>query len=115
VELKYFLYFLIGGFLTSAVTYLANHSKSLVAAFVATLPLITTSTLLLIYVNGGTNAALAYTKGLIIMIIPWMFFMLSIVFLTPRIHFIYSLITGVCLQIIIAFWILLKWGAGGPR
>lgn len=92
------------------MTYLASHSKGLSAAFVGTLPIITISTFLLIYVNSGPNAVLSYAKGLIIMIIPWMIFIFSVILFTPRIHFIYSLIIGICLQIIIALLILIKWG-----
>src|SRR5512135_3276724 len=83
MELKYFLYFLFGGIITSAVTYLANNSKGLLAAFVGTLPIITISTFLLIYFNAGQTAVLAYAKGLIIMIIPWMIFILTVIFLSP--------------------------------
>ncbi|MGD1076159.1 MAG: DUF3147 domain-containing protein [Thermodesulfovibrionales bacterium] len=108
--MKYFLYFLIGGILTSVVTYLANHSKGLFAAFVGTLPLITISTFLLIYLNSGPNAVVSYAKGLMIMIIPWIIFILSVIFFTPRINFIYSLLIGICLQISIALLILIEWG-----
>ncbi len=104
--IKYFLYFLFGGIITSGVTYLANQSKGLLAAFVGTLPIITISTFLLIYFNAGQDAVLSYAKGLIIMIFPWMIFILSVVFLAPRINFIYSLIIGLFLQIISAFVIL---------
>ncbi len=33
--LKYFLYFLFGGIITSAVTYLANNARGLFAAFIS--------------------------------------------------------------------------------
>lgn len=104
--LKYFLYFLIGGLITSAVTYFANNSKGLLAAFIGTLPMITISTFLLIYFNAGQSAVLAYAKGLIIMIIPWMMFILTVIFLSPRLNFISSLIIGIILQIVIALLIL---------
>lgn len=106
--LKYFFYFLVGGIITSAVTYLANHAKGMIAAFIGTLPIITISTFLLIYFNSGQGSVLAYAKGLIIMIVPWIIFILTVIFLTPRMHFISSLIIGICLQIIIALLILMK-------
>lgn len=104
--LKYFLYFLFGGAITSAVTYLANNSKGLLAAFIGTLPIITISTFLLIYFNAGQDAVLAYAKGLIIMILPWLIFIISVIFFAPKINFVSSLIIGLCLQIIIALLIL---------
>ena len=103
---KYLLYFLFGGIITSAVTYLANNSKGLLAAFVGTLPIITISTFLLIYFNAGQTAVLAYAKGLTIMIIPWMIFILTVIFLSPRLNFISSLVIGVIIQIVIALLIL---------
>jgi len=103
---KYFLYFLFGGLITSAVTYLANNSRGLLAAFIGTLPMITISTFLLIYFNAGQTAVLAYAKGLIIMIIPWMIFILTVIFLSPRLNFLSSLVIGIILQIGIALLIL---------
>lgn len=105
MRIQYFLYFLFGGIITSGVTYLAHQSKGLLAAFVGTLPLITISTFVLIYLHSGQGAVLAYAKGLIIMIFPWMVFILSVIFLMPRIAFIYALVAGLCLQLAAAFLI----------
>jgi hypothetical protein len=103
---KYFIYFLFGGLITSAVTYFANNSRGLLAAFIGTLPIITISTFLLIYFNAGQTAVLAYAKGLTLMIVPWMIFILAVIFLSPRLNFISSLIIGLVLQIAIALLIL---------
>lgn len=113
--LKYFLYFLFGGILTSGITYLANHSKGLLAAFVGTLPIITISTFLLIYLNSGQEAVLYYAKGLIVMIFPWMIFILSVIFLAPRINFIPSLVVGLFLQIVVALLIFALYGKISAR
>ena len=113
MALKYFLYFLFGGIITSAVTYFANTSRGLFAAFIGTLPAITISTFLLIYFNAGQAAVLSYARGLVIMIIPWMVFILSVIFLAPRVNFVVSLILGLLLQVVIALLILN--GSGGFR
>lgn len=105
MEIKYLLYFIFGGIITSGVTYLANHSRGLLAAFVGTLPIITTSTFVLIYLNAGQDAVLSYARGLMVMIFPWMAFVLSVIFLAPNIHFILSVIIGLCLQMALAFFI----------
>ncbi|KAF0144250.1 MAG: hypothetical protein FD156_1935 [Nitrospirae bacterium] len=105
MRIQYFLYFLFGGIITSGVTYLAHQSKGLLAAFVGTLPLITISTFVLIHFHSGQGAVLAYAKGLIVMIFPWMVFILSVIFLMPRIAFIYALLAGFCLQLAAAFLI----------
>jgi len=106
METKYLLYFIFGGVITSGVTYLANHSRSLLAAFIGTLPVITASTFVLIYLNAGQNAVLSYARGLLAMIFPWMAFVLSVVFLAPRMHFVAALIFGLCLQIALALFII---------
>lgn len=106
MEFKYFLYFLFGGITTSAVTYLANNSKGLLAAFIGTLPIVTASTFLLIYFNTGQDAVLTYAKGLSIMILPWLIFIASVILFAPKINFILSLILGLCLQVAISLIIL---------
>lgn len=113
--MQYFLYFLFGGIITSGVTYLAHQSKGLLAAFVGTLPLITISTFVLIYVHSGQGAVLTYAKGLIVMIFPWIVFILSVIFLTPRITFIYALLAGLCLQLTAAFLIFAASGRYFPK
>ena len=110
MEVKYFLYFLFGGVIVSAVTYFANTSKSLVAAFIGTLPVMTISTFLLIYFNAGQAAVLSYAKGLLIMILPWLVFIVTVILLAPRIHFFLSLVIGVALQILIALIVLVRSG-----
>ncbi len=108
--MKYLLYFFVGGIITSTVTYFANNSRSLLAAFIGTLPVLTLSTFVLIYHNAGQAAVIAYAKGLVIMIVPWMVFILSVILLAPRLNFTFSVLTGLCLQIILAFIILAKFG-----
>lgn len=108
--MKYVLYFFVGGIITSAVTYFANNSKSLLAAFIGTLPILTLSTFVLIYFNAGQAAVIAYAKGLMIMIVPWMIFILSVILLASRLNFTVSLVIGLCLQIVLAFLILAKFG-----
>ena len=70
MEIKYILYFLIGGFIVSAVTYLASHAKGLQAAFIANLPVVTVITFLTIYFESDQRAIVSYAKGLIIMLFP---------------------------------------------
>ena len=108
MEIKYVFYFFAGGLITSVVTYFANNSKSLLAAFIGTLPVITLSTFLLIYFNAGQAAVSAYAKGLMIMILPWMIFILSVILLAPRTNFFLAVVIGLCLQVLIAIFILVK-------
>lgn len=105
---KYLIYFLLGGAITSGVTYFANNSKGLFAAFIGTLPIISILTFVIIYFNTGQYAVLSFAKGLIVMIFPWMVFVLSIIYFTPKLNFLYALLIGLSLQLILAFLIMLK-------
>ncbi len=112
-EARYFLYFLLGGTITSTVAYLANNSKGFLAAFIGTLPIASLSTFLIIYFNTGQDAMLSYARGLIIMLFPWVFYVLSVVFLTPRISFFYSLLIGLFLFVLISYFILNRYNLIG--
>ncbi|OGW38277.1 MAG: hypothetical protein A2Y97_04645 [Nitrospirae bacterium RBG_13_39_12] len=106
MEIKYFLYFLIGGFTVSLVTYFASQSRGLLAAFFANLPVITAVTFLTIYLESGQKAVVSYAEGLIIMLFPWLAYIFTIIFLTDRIGFFQSLIFGIFLYILFACLII---------
>jgi hypothetical protein len=106
MEIKYFLYFLIGGFIVSLVTYFASQAKGLLAAFFANLPVITAVTFLTIYLESGQKAVVSYAEGLIIMLFPWLAYIFTIIFLTDRIGFVPSLIIGISLYVLLAYLII---------
>jgi len=101
--LKYLLYFLIGGTIISVVTYFASHSRTLVAAFFANLPVMTLITFLTIYHEAGQKAVVPYAYGLLIMLFPWLAYLGSVIFLTPRLGIVISLVTGISLYLVIAY------------
>ncbi len=82
MELKYITFFVIGGSIVTLVTYLADHSKGIVAAFIANLPLITLTIFLTIYMSSGPHSVIDYAKGLVLMSIPWFFYVFSVIFLS---------------------------------
>src|SRR5208283_1806583 len=102
MELKYILYFLIGGMVISVVTYFAGHGRPLIAAFLANMPVITLVTFLTIYHEAGQKAIVPYAKGLVMMIFPWLAYILAIIVLTPRLGFLFSLTTGFTIYVIFA-------------
>ncbi|MDI6889600.1 MAG: hypothetical protein QMC83_01475 [Thermodesulfovibrionales bacterium] len=106
MEIKYFLYFLIGGVIVSVVTYFASQAKSLMAAFIANLPVITLITFLTIYFESGQKAVVLYAEGLIIMLFPWLAYISAVIFLTHRLGFIPSLVIGISLYLLIAYLII---------
>lgn len=107
VEIKYVLYFLLGGTVVSVVTYLASTSKSLAAAFFANLPIVTLITFLTIYGESGQRAVVSYAQGLIIMLLPWLAYIFSVIFLTQRTGFFPALVAGLGLYLGIACAILI--------
>ena len=109
MELKFFLYFLIGGVVISIVTYFASHARPLLAAFLANMPVMTIVTFLTIYHEAGQKVIVPYAKGLIIMLLPWLTYIFAIIVLTPRIGFRPSLITGFILYVVFAFIILKRY------
>ncbi|MDH5201804.1 MAG: DUF3147 domain-containing protein [Nitrospirota bacterium] len=106
MELKYVLYFLVGGAIVSIVTYFASHARGLLAAFIANLPVITVITFLTVYFESGEKAVVPYAEGLVIMLIPWLAYIFAIIFLTHRLGFIPSLVMGMALYFLIAFIIM---------
>jgi hypothetical protein len=70
--MKYGFYFLLGGVLVSLSTYFSAKGKGFLAAFVSTFPAITGSTIILIYLNGGNEAAHAYAKHLLWIVPAWL-------------------------------------------
>ena len=106
VGLKYLLYFLIGGSIISIVTYFASHSRNLVAAFLANLPVMTLITFLTIYYEAGQKAVVPYAQGLVIMLFPWLAYIFSVIFLSSRLGVVPSLLLGVALYLLLAYFII---------
>ncbi len=108
MEMKYVLYFVIGGAIVSVVTYLASHAKGLHAAFIANVPVVTVITFLTIYFESDQKAIVSYAKGLIIMLFPWLAYIFAIIFLTEKLGFVPSLVIGLFLYLVTAYLILIR-------
>ena len=106
MEIKYVLYFLLGGTVVSVVSYFAAHSKGLVAAFFANLPVITFTTFIIIYFEAGTENVISYAKSLLVMLFPWLLYIFSVIFLTSKIGLIPSLITGLMGYFLLSYIII---------
>ncbi len=103
---KYILYFLIGGTIITVVTYFASHSRTMVAAFFANLPVMTLITFLTIYHEAGQKAVVPYAQGLIIMLFPWLAYIGAVILLAPRIGVLASLLGGIALYFFLAYIII---------
>lgn len=89
------VYFLIGGVIVSAITYFGSHAESKFAAFIAFLPSISLITLCTIYFSSGAGAAVSYAKSMLILLPPWILYVLGVIFLLPRIGLAGSLVVSV--------------------
>ncbi len=81
-------------------------SKGLLAAFLANLPVVTMITFLTIYFESGEKAVVSYAEGLVIMLFPWLAYIFSVVFLTKKTGLLPSLVIGVSLYLVCAYFII---------
>ena len=100
------VYFVIGGTIVSAVTYFGSHAKGQLAAFFAFLPSISVITLCSIYFASGTAEAVSYAKSMLILLPPWVLYVVGVIFLLPRIGLAGSLIVSIVVYLGAAFLIM---------
>ena len=89
------LYFVIGGVIVSAVTYFGSHAKGQLAAFIGCLPSISVITLCTIYFASGTEETVSYAKSMLVLLPPWVLYMVVVILLLPRIGLVGSLVTSI--------------------
>ncbi len=90
----------------TVVTYFAGHSKGLLSAFFANLPIITLITFLTVFSEAGPDAVVSYARGLMLMLFPWLAYISSVIFLTPRLGVPLSIATGIFFYFVLAFLII---------
>ena len=85
--MKYLLYFLVGGGVVTAVTYVGGSGRSLLSAFIATFPAITLLSVVFIHTEAGGQPTIDYVRGLILFAPAWFAYLLSLFILLPRLGF----------------------------
>lgn len=100
------LYFIVGGAVVAATTYFGGQGRGLFAAFIGVLPSVTLITISSIYYTGGMASTLSYIKGMLILMPPWLLYIVAVIFLLPRIGLVGSLSVGVVLYLIGAYIII---------
>jgi uncharacterized membrane protein (GlpM family) len=93
------LYFVIGGAIISAVTYLGSHAKGQLAAFISLLPLITVVTICSIYLSSGVKETVSYAKNMLILLPPWILYVVGVILLLPRVGLASSLVISIAVYI----------------
>lgn len=102
MALKYFLYFLLGGSIVTLVAYFGGTKRTLLSAFIATLPCLSLVTFTLIYKEGGMGAAVSYGKGLILFTPAWLSYVGMAIFLLPRCEVWKALSVSVAVYLLVA-------------
>jgi hypothetical protein len=100
------LYFVIGGTVVTAVTYFGSQAKGALAAFFALLPSISVITLCTIYISSGLDPTLSYVKNLLILLPPWVVYVVGLIFLLPRIGPVWALIISIGAYLLVSFLIV---------
>ncbi len=91
----YVLYFLIGGTVVSLVAYIGAHGNGMVAALVASIPVLFITNMVLLYNNGGLSAGLIYAKAALMYTPLFVGCVLLTIVLLPRLAMPLPLVAGV--------------------
>ncbi len=100
------VYFVIGGIVVSSITYLGSQGKSMPAAFIAMLPCVSVITLCTIYFHGGTSATVSYARDMLILLPPWILYVVGVIYLLPRIGLPLSLIASIAVYVLASYTIM---------
>lgn len=84
---RYGLYFVLGGTLVCASTYLGSHGRGFLAALASTLPIISGVTFILIFVNAGSAPTVSFAKHMICLSPPWFVYVGTMIAFVPKLGF----------------------------
>ncbi len=100
------LYFIVGGLIVAVTTYYGTRGQGLLAAFISLFPGLTIITFCAIYFQEGSPAVVSYARGMLILLPPWILYVLGIIFLLPRIGLVPTLISSVVTYVVFALIII---------
>lgn len=91
----YVLYFLIGGTVVSLVAYIGARGDGMAAAFVASIPILFITNMILLYHNGGVSAGITYAKGALMYTPLFVGCVLLTMVLLPRLSMPWPVFAGI--------------------
>ena len=100
------LYFVMGGLAVALTTYFGSRGQGLLAAFVGVFPTVTVITFTVIYLKSGITPVVSYAKGMLILLPPWILYVLGIIFLIPRLSLVATLAISVGIYVVLALLII---------
>jgi len=92
--LQYFIYFLIGGTVVALVAYVGSRGNGILAACVASLPILFLLNVLLMYRNGGVSTSLDYVRGSLLFLPAFACYATLTIWLLPRLGMPEALLPG---------------------
>jgi len=98
--LQYFIYFLIGGTVVALVAYAGTHGNGLLAALVASPPVLFLVNVLLLHHNGGVTASITYAKGALLFLPAYVCYSALTLWLLPRVGMPEALLLGLPLYLL---------------
>lgn len=101
--LQYLLYFLVGGTVVTAITVLAERGHPLLAGVVTLFPSITVVSFYFIGKSAGNEAVAATARSCLIALSVWIPYIVTVIWLSPRIGTNRALLMGVLIFILLAF------------
>lgn len=93
------LYFVLGGAVVASITYFGSRGQGLLAAIISMLPTVSLITLVSVYHAGGTEPAVSYFRGMLVILPVWILYVVSQILLLPRLGLIPSLTIGVTIYL----------------
>src|SRR5207253_9790742 len=99
--MKPLMYFVLGGVMVSLSTYFGTTGRGFLAAFVSTFPAITGVTIILIYLNGGTEVATTYAKHLLWLVPAWLTYVGILIVVIPVAGFWAAMFTALSIYMIL--------------
>jgi len=91
---QYFIYFLIGGTVVALVAYVGSLGNGILAACVASLPVLFLLNVLLMYRNGGVASSLDYVRGSLLFLPAFACYAGVTLWLLPRLGMPEALLPG---------------------
>jgi hypothetical protein len=91
------LYFVIGGLSVAISVYYGSRGQGLLAAFISLFPGVTVITFCSIYFSAGAAGVVSYARGMLILLPPWILYVVGIILLTPRLGLAPTLVASVAI------------------
>lgn len=103
--MRLLIYFLLGGIITALVVHLGSSGRGTLSAFVATFPVLTALTFILISMEGSSADFCEYARGLLIFTPAWIAYVLTVLITFERIGVWLSIALGMVVYAV-ASWLL---------